>query len=410
MVKIRFTIEAYIRTIRFMWIWQSALWPQFSFDSNALQAALVAARRAQGRLLGAAEQLQLLDTSELQLAIWTREALATAQIEGEVLQVNSVRASAARRLGLVPDPTVHKDERTEATLDVIQAATGSWQQPLTHGALYSWQAALFPTGYSGITRIDVGSYRTHTEPMQIVTQRLGENDVIHYQAPESKDVPRQMKALLAWLNDDRINGKLALTDGLIRAAIAHLWFEAIHPFEDGNGRIGRALAERCLAQDMQSELRLFSLSQQFMLDRTGYYAQLQRASNFSSKFDRAQPAEMDITAWIHWFLGCVEKACLESLAQMAQANAKNKFNYRLQSSHPDLSKSQRKVLLKLFEARQTNATPDNPSGFSGGMSTEKYLAISGVSRATAYRELTDLVAQQLLTISGQGRATRYALA
>ena len=388
-----------------MWIWQSALWPQFSFDSRTLQSALVAARCAQGRLLGAAEQLQLVDASELQLSGWTREALGTAQIEGEVLQLNSVRASVARRLGLAPGPTAHKDERTEATLDVIQAATGSWQQRLTHGTLYGWQAALFPTGYTGILKIDAGTYRTHTESMQIVTQRLGENDVIHYQAPDSKDVPRQMKALLMWLNDGRINGKLAVTDGLIRAAIAHLWFEVIHPFEDGNGRIGRALAERCLAEDMQSERRLFSLSQQFMLDRVGYYAQLQRAS----KCDVAQQAEMDITAWIHWFLGCVEKACLESLAQMAQANAKNKFSYRLQSEHPDLSKNQRKVLFKLFEARQTHATSDNPSGFSGGMSTEKYGAISGVSRATAYRELTDLVAQQLITTSGQGRGTRYAL-
>ena len=388
-----------------MWIWQSALWPQFSFDSTALQTALGAARHTQGRLLGAAEQLQLLDVSELQLSGWSREALATAQIEGEVLQLNSVRASAARRLGLVPDPSAYQDERTEATLDVIQAATNSWQQALTHETLYSWQAALFPTGYSGIAKIGVGSYRTHAESMQIVTQRLGKNDIIHYQAPDSKDVPKQMKALLVWLNDGRISGKLAVTDGLIRAAIAHLWFEVVHPFEDGNGRMGRALAERCLAEDMRSELRLFSLSQQFMLDRTGYYAQLQRAS----RFDRAQPVEMDITAWIHWFLGCVEKACLESLAQMAQANAKNKFSYRLQLAHPDLSKSQRKVLFKLFEARQTNATSDNPSGFSGGMSTEKYVAISGVSRATAYRELTDLVAQQLLTISGQGRGTRYAL-
>lgn len=389
-----------------MWIWQSALWPEFSFDSSALQTPLVAARHAQGRLLGAAEQLQLLDVSELQLSGWSREALATAQIEGEVLQLNSVRASAARRLGLAPDPSVHKDARTEATLDVMQAATRSWSKRLAHEVLYSWQAALFPSGYSGITKIDVGAYRTHTEPMQIVTQRLGQNDVIHYQAPDSKDVPTQMDALLVWLNDGRISGKQAVTDGLIRAAIAHLWFEVIHPFEDGNGRIGRGLVERCLAEDMQSELRLFSLSQQFMLDRAGYYAQLQRAS----KCDTTQQPEMDITAWIQWFLGCVEKACLESLAQIAQANAKNQFNYRLQSEHPDLTKSQRKVIFKLFEARQTNATPDNPSGFLGGMSTEKYAAISGVSRATAYRELTDLVAQQLLTISGQGRGTRYALA
>lgn len=382
-----------------MWIWQSANWPQFSFDSNALQAALIAARHAQGRLLGAAQQLQLLDASELQLSGWTREALATAQIEGEVLQLNSVRASAARRLGLAPDPTVHKDERTEATMDVIQVATSAWQHALTHETLHGWQAALFPTGYSGVTKIGAGRYRTHAEPMQIVTQRLGKNDVVHFQAPDSKDVPPQMQALLAWLNDGQISGKLAVTDGLIRAAIAHLWFEVIHPFEDGNGRIGRALVERCLAQDMQSELRLFSVSQQFMLDRSGYYAQLQRASN----------GDMDITAWIHWFLGCVKKACLESLAQVTQASAKNNFNYRLQADYPDLSKSQRKVLFKLFETRQLHATPDDPSGFAGGMSTEKYAAISGVSRATAYRELTDLVAQQLLSISGQGRGTRYAL-
>jgi Fic family protein len=391
--------------MRFMWIWQSALWPQFSFDSNALQAALAMARHAQGRLLGAAEHLQLLDTSELQLAGWSREALATAQIEGEVLQLNSVRASAARRLGLVADPTAHKDERTEATLDVIQAAMHGWRQPLTHADLHSWQAALFPTGYSGITKIDVGAYRTHLEPMQIVTQRLGKNDVIHYQAPESKDVHKQIEALLIWLNSGRISGKQAVTDGLIRAAIAHLWFEVIHPFEDGNGRIGRALVERCLAEDMQSDLRLFSLSQQFMLDRAGYYAQLQSAS----KLGIAAQTEMDITAWIHWFLGCIEKACLESLAQIAQANAKNKFSYRLQTEHETLSKSQHKVLFKLFVAKQTQATPDNLSGFLGGLSTEKYTAIAGVSRATAYRELTDLVARGLLAQNGQGRGTRYAL-
>ena len=219
----------------------------------------------------------------------------------------------------MPELGAHKDVRTEATLDVIQAASLSWRETLTDDALHGWQAALFPTGYSGITKIDVGRYRSHAEPMQIVTQRLGKNEVIHYQAPGSKDVPRQMGALLTWLNDGRISGKKAVTDRLIRAALAHLWFEVIHPFEDGNGRIGRALVERCLAQDMQSEMRLFSLSQQFMLDRAGYYAQLQRAS----KCDGEQQAKMDVTAWIHWFLGCVEKACFESLAQIAQASAKN---------------------------------------------------------------------------------------
>jgi Fic family protein len=281
----------------------------------------------------------------------------------------------------------------------------SWQKPLTHADLCGWQAALFPTGYSGVSRIEVGGYRSHPEPMQIVTQKLGHNDVVHYQAPDSKDVARQMTALLVWLNDGRISGKHVVTDGFIRAAIAHVWFEMIHPFEDGNGRIGRALVERCFAEDARSELRLFSLSQQFLLDRSGYYAQLQKASKPIDAI-----TALDLTEWIQWFLGCIERACLESLSQMAQANAKNTFHYQLQTQHPDLSKSQRKVLFKLFEAQQTNATPENPSGFLGGMSTEKYAAISGVSRATAYRDLTQLVALQLLTISGQGRGTRYALA
>jgi Fic family protein len=306
---------------------------------------------------------------------------------------------------LVPDPANYQDARTEATLDVIEAATASWQSPLTHGDLWAWQAALFPTGYSGITKIEVGRYRTHAEPMQIVTQRLGQNDTVHYQAPESKDVPGHMNALLTWLNhretDNPLQGSPPAQDGLIRAAIAHLWFELIHPFEDGNGRIGRALLERCLAEDMQSPLRLFSLSQQLMLDRSGYYAQLQAAAHGSPK--------LDVTPWVQWFLGCVEKACLESLRHIAQASAKNKFTAHLQADHPALSKSQLKVLQKLFDARLTHATPDNPTGFVGGLSTEKYVAASGVSRATAYRELTQLVAQGLLTVSGQGRGTRYAL-
>jgi Fic family protein len=382
-----------------MWIWQTPSFPEFTFDLSALQTPLVAARSAQARMLGVAEQLQLLDADELHLNGWAMEALSTAQIEGDALQLQSVRASAARRLGLSPDSKAYKDERTEATLDVIQAATTCWQKPLAHSDLHGWQAALFPTGYSGITPIDVGCYRTHPEPMQIVTQKLGRNDVIHYQAPDSKDVMRHMKALLTWLNQGKINGIQAVTDGLVRAAIAHVWFEVIHPFEDGNGRIGRALAERCLAQDMQSQRRLFSLSQQFLLDKSAYYAQLNHASK----------GELDITPWIIWFLGCVEKACLESLAQMAHAKAKTTFNYKLQTEHDDLTKSQRKVLLKLFDAWQKEATLENPSGFLGGMSTEKYTAIGGVSRATAYRELTGLVAQGLLSISGQGRSTRYGL-
>lgn len=373
-----------------MWIWQARDWPHFRFDAQTLQPALAAARQAQGRMLGVASSLLLVELGELQLSGWAAEALATAQIEGEVLQVNSVRESAARRLGLVPAGRVPQDARTEATLDVMQAALAQWAQPLTHEHLLGWHAALFPTGRSGVTRIATGQYRTHPEPMQIVTPRMGKPDLVHYQAPESKDIPAAMGQLIDWFNQSREH-----TDALVRAAVVHLWFEAVHPFEDGNGRIGRALSEMALAQDARSNQRLFSLSHQLWLDRSAYYAQLQAATSQSDE------AHMDVTAWVQWFVRCIEKACLASLTQMQTALAKNRYWGAVNETHADLSASQRKVLNKLFDAQ--------PEGFAGGMSTEKYVAITGVSRATAYRELTALAETGLLIKTGQGRGTRYSL-
>ncbi|MBT2335263.1 Fic family protein [Variovorax paradoxus] len=372
-----------------MWIWQTKKWPHFEVDGQALQPALSAARLAQGRMLGVAGNLQLVALDELQLGEWTQEAVATAQIEGETLQVNSVRASAARRLGLTPASRLPRDARTEATLDIVEAAVARWNEPLAEAALLDWHAALFPNGRSGITRIVTGAYRAHEDPMQIVTPRVGKPDTVHYEAPPSRDVPAQMKALLEWFEEGRKHPK---TDGLVRSAIAHLWFETIHPFEDGNGRIGRALSDLALAQDLCSSQRLFSMSQQLWLDRAGYYNQLQAAS--------AQ-GDMDVTSWVRWFIGCVEKACLSTLAQIQAAGAKAGFWAGLDAAHPQLTPSERKVLNKLYDA--------GPGGFLGGMSTEKYVAIAGVSRATAYRELTELVALGVLARTGQGRGTRYAL-
>lgn len=375
--------------MRFMWIWQTKQWPRYEVDAQALQPALAAARLAQGRMLGVASNLQLIDLGELQLDEWTQEAIATAQIEGETLQVNSVRASAARRLGLTPASRQPRDERTEATLDIVEAALTRWNVPLSEETLFDWHAALFPNGRSGITRIVTGGYRVHEDPMQIVTPRLGKPDTVHYEAPPSRDVPAHMKALLEWFEAGREQPAI---DGIVRSAIAHLWFETIHPFEDGNGRIGRALSDLALAQDLRSHQRLFSMSQQLWLDRPGYYNQLQAAS--------AQ-GDMDVTAWVRWFAGCVEKACLSTVAHIQAAGAKTGFWAALDAAHPELTPSQRKVLNKLYDA--------GPGGFLGGMSTEKYVAIAGVSRATAYRELTELVALGLLERTGQGKATRYAL-
>ncbi|CAN7349734.1 DUF4172 domain-containing protein [Variovorax sp. LjRoot130] len=378
--------------MRFMWIWQAADWPHFKFDAQALQPALAAARVAQGRMLGVASGLQLVDLGELQLTEWAQEAVATAQIEGEMLQINSVRASAARRLGLTQSSRARltqREPRAEATLDAIEAAVAQWQQPLTEASLFDWHAALFPNGRSGITRIVTGAYRTHPEPMQIVTPRLGKPDTVHYEAPASRDVPSQMRLLVDWFNNAELRAGM---DGIVRAALAHLWFETIHPFEDGNGRIGRALSDLALAQDTRSSQRLFSLSQQIWLDRQGYYAHLHSASC---------QTQMDVTSWVLWFVGRVEQACLATLSQMQTAADKSAFRLGIQAAHPELTPSQRKVLNKLFDTQ--------PAGFAGGMSTEKYVAITGVSRATAYRELTRLAEWGLLARTGQGRGTRYAL-
>jgi Fic family protein len=376
--------------MRFMWIWQSKAWPNFEVDARVLQPALASARVAQGRMLGLASSLKLVDLGALQLNGWAEEAISTAQIEGEVLQLHSVRASAARRLGIEGASRAKRDARTEATLDILQAAVQDWDQALKPDALLGWHAALFPTGRSGLSRLTPGAWRTHAEPMQIVTPRLGKPDVVHYEAPASNVVPAEMKALLAWFEAHRIKPQM---DGLVRSALAHLWFEVVHPFEDGNGRIGRALSELALAQDMRSSQRLFSLSHQMMQDRAGYYAQLHAAS--------AQ-GRMDVTAWVLWFVHLVEKACLASLGHMQSASAKTQYWAALNEEHPHLTASQKKVLNKLYDA--------GPGGYSGGMSTEKYVAVSGVSRATAYRELTALVDAGLLLRLGQGRGTRYEVA
>ena len=391
-----------------MWIWQSGQWPHFEFDAQALQPAIAAARLAQGRMLGLASHLQLLELSQMQINAITAEGLATAQIEGELLDPQSVRLSAARRLGLAaavqakpadarPARKNFKADnaapaREEATLDVIQAAVSQWQQPLRQAQLLGWHAALFPGGYSptgdgGIARIAAGAWRTHAEPMQIVTPQIGKEDIVHYEAPPSKDVAAHMQQLIAWFN--RSQGQI---DGVARAAIAHLWLEAIHPFEDGNGRIGRALSDLALAQDSQSGQHLLSLSHQVMAHRSAYYEQLQAATG---------KASMDVTPWVQWMAQRVQGACEHSVQQMQTALGKTRFWQRVHDTHPGISPSQCKVLNKLFDAE--------PDGFEGGLSTGKYVALTGVSRATAYRELTLLVSVGLLSKTGQGRGTRYGL-
>lgn len=370
-----------------MYLWQSSKWPHFKVDLAALQPAIAATRFSQGRAMGLATHLQLPDLVALQLQGWSDEALATAQIEGEILQLNSVRASAARRLGLADGKKNKRDARAEATLNLLQGALQNSHRALSHQILFDWQAALFPTGRSGTQKILTGAYRTHTEPMQIVTPRMGKPDLVHYQAPASEDVKRHMELFIQWFNSS-----LGKQDGLVRAALAHLWFETIHPFEDGNGRIGRALVEMALAQDLKTEQRLWSLSQQIWHERSAYYEQLQSATS---------SANMDVTTWVQWFVACIHKAADSSWEQMQSAMRKTRFWADLREFHLSLKPSQSKAINKLYGA--------GPDGFSGGLSTEKYVNLCGVSRATAYRELTALCEAGLLVQTGSGRGTRYQL-
>lgn len=370
-----------------MYIWQSSKWPQWKVDLGAVQGALSRARYAQGRAMGMATHIQLMDYGELQLKGWSEEAMATAQIEGEILQLNLVRASAARRLGLTGGKLVERDERTEATMNLLESVMVDSQQTLTHDHFFAWHAALFPTGRSGLQRIKTGAYRDHVEPMQIVTPRLGKPDVVHYQAPDSVEVPAQMDQLIVWFNQSSVG-----TDGLVRAALAHLWFEAIHPFEDGNGRLGRALVEIALAQDLHTKHRLWSLSQQIWLDRSAYYTELENATG---------QAQMDVTTWVQWFVGCIEKAADAAYLSMQTAVKKTHFWSLVREHFPNLNASQSKAINKLYDV--------GPEGFKAGMSTQKYVHLCSVSRTTAYRELTAMRDMGLLDQVGEGRATGYKL-
>jgi Fic family protein len=378
------------------YIWQSPEWPRLFCDMDTLVPELTKARVVQGRLHGLLASLNLLDQADAQFESWVKEAQSTALIEAEVLQLFSVRASVARRLGL-SGTSSRQDTATEGMLDILQSALSHSQQgkPVTHVLLHSWRASLFPTGRSGLRPIRVGQYRNHVEAMQIVTPSLSGKDVVHFQAPPSDEVFAQMQELIAWFNQ---SGTAAWpTDGLVRAAIAHLWFEAIHPYEDGNGRIGRALSELAIFQDWKlacgdaNVQRVFSLSQQLWLDRKGYYEQLQLATGRE---------QLDVTPWVQWFVGCITLAMEAAIAHVAMAVEKNQFWQAVMLAQPDLNTSQRKVLNKLY---------DTPEGFKNGLSTELYSSIASCSRATAYRDLTQLFTAGLLTQSGIGRGTRYRL-
>jgi Fic family protein len=366
------------------YIWQRPGWPQLEHDAAAVASAIAATRRAQGAAEGQLAAIGLVRQQELAADAWTQEALSTAAIEGERLDLETVRSSVARRLGVMPTADRAVPRAVDGLLDVMEDAVARASEPLTHQRLHAWQAALFPTGYSGITRILVGGYREHAEPMQIVGGRIG-RETVYYEAPTSARVQAEMDQFLAWLS----RPAQSQIDSLLQAAQAHLWFETIHPYEDGNGRIGRAIVDWVLAREAGPASRMLRLSQQLLAQRKAYYAQL----------EQAQHGPLDITPWLVWFIDQIRSAFEATSAVISQSLDKAQFWNEHRSK--DLNPRQRKAINLLLDA--------GPGGFEGGLSTRKYENLTGAARATASRDLIELAGMGLLRQVGAGRSTRYEL-
>jgi Fic family protein len=363
------------------WIWQHPEWPEFHWDSARLVQPLAAARRAQGELSGMARLLDPNSDLYAQLEVLTSEGVATSAIEGERFDPNALRSSLARRLGLPTAGLPAPARSIEGLVDVLLDATQKLDKPLTKKVLAGWQAALFPTGRSGLNKIRVGALRG-ASPMRIVSGPIGRQRV-HYEAPPRSGLERELKRFLGWFN------RSLDLDGLLRAGLAHAWFELIHPFEDGNGRVGRAILDRALAQDENRSSRLYRLSARFMAVRGEYYDALQALSR----------ADLDATDWLKWFLEQVVVACSESAGTVERALQKARFWMRHAQS--GLNARQRKAL---------NALLDTGSGeFVGGMSNKKYAHLTHVSPATAQRDLAELAERGILRTEGAGRSVRYVL-
>lgn len=366
------------------YIWQLDSWPKLTWDSNALLPVLGKARLLQGNLLGRVKRFGFQLGEEAQADILTEEAIKTAAIEGECLNPQMVRSSVARHLGLREAGLIPASRSIDGLVEVILDATQKHEKTLFADRLKGWHAALFPTSYSSFHKIRVGQWRGK-EPMQVVSGPVGKEKV-HFEAPAGEAIDIEMKQFLRWWEESRKN-----IDGILRAGLAHFYFVIIHPFEDGNGRIARALTDLALAQDEKLKVRYYSLSSQIMEERKGYYDILEKASMGN---------DTDVTKWLIWFLECFERAIQRSDKIIARVLAKADF---WQEHAQDLlNERQRKVINCILEAGRGN--------FAGGLTTRKYVSIAKVSRATAFREIADMLDKKVLRqLPGKGRNVHYDL-
>jgi len=367
------------------YIWQRSDWPHWVYDAQRLAPLLGQVHRAQGHLMGRMHNLGFDLRDQATLRVLTEDVLKTSEIEGERLNRDSVRSSIARRLGVDIGALAPTDRQVDGVVDMVLDATQRHQEPLTAERLFGWHASLFPTGYSGLTKIRVGQWRDDAHgPMQVVSGPIHRQRV-HFEAPPANVLDAEMLDFLHRFNLDQRDDPVK-DDPVIKAGLAHLWFITIHPFDDGNGRIARAVGDMALARAEQSSQRYFSLSAQIQRERKDYYDRL----------EATQKGDMDVTDWMEWFLACLLRAVQGAEETLAQVLVKAGF-WQHWAGTP-MNSRQIKLLNRLFD------------GFDGKLTSSRWAAIGKCSQDTALRDITELLERGVLKRSGAGgRSTSYEL-
>lgn len=363
-----------------IYIHQQERWPNFTWENNDIVNLLSEARNLQGRLIGKMESLGFQLRNEAFLDNLTLDVLKSSEIEGEFLNPNQVRSSIARRLGMEIAGSIDSDRNVDGVVEMMLDATQNCFTPLTTERLFDWHAALFPTGRSGMYKISVGNWRTDSNgPKQVVSGGIG-NEKVHFEAPNSELIEKEMDLFLDWFNNN------TTTDLVLKAAIAHLWFVTIHPFEDGNGRITRALTDMLLVQSDKTNQRFYSMSAQIRIERKMYY----------EKLEKTQKGNLDITEWIVWFLNCL----IDSLHATETLLSTVLFQAEFWTKHTEttLNERQKKLLNMVL------------NNFEGKLTSSKWAKIAKCSKDTAIRDINDLLDKNILQKeAAAGRSTSYVL-
>ena len=364
-----------------MYIYQRLGWPQFTWDDSKITPLLTNARYNQGRMLGKMEALGFGLREEASLQTLTQDVVKTSEIEGEVLDADQVRSSIARRLGMEIVGLIASDRHVDGVVEMMLDATQRFNTPLSDDRLFGWHNSLFPAGRSGMHKIVVGNWRNNSkaDPMQVVSGAMG-REIVHFQAPNSEILAQEMAGFIEWFNSSKN------IDPVLKAAIAHLWFVTLHPFDDGNGRIARAIADMQLTLADQTAQRFYSMSAQIRPERKRYYDVL----------EQTQKGTLDITEWLSWFLDCYERALSNTDETIGKVLRKAKFWESPQLL--SINERQRLMLNKLLE------------GFEGKLTSSKWAKIAKCSQDTATRDIQNLVERGImLKEKGGGRSTSYLL-